>query len=607
MKKFKNDFSLFKYIGQNKFKLICYIVFMTGFYLGNVFSTLLIAQGIEFITFEDWGMAFLYFGISTAVLLLSRLFDVVAEIMYARLVRDISTSLRNDLTKRMFSISSMCFNQNSAGLFVTRITNSPVNAINSLGSMIESLGDLISFSVTIIYIACLNVYMGLMMIGVFVILGLYENVKVRIYAKNLKVQKKEYDNVTSYANEIVRSEKDIKSLNLEGKLKETSVEVYDRVKKAQYKCYATDAKLWNLRTAIVYVCSFLIVWFAFGLKLSGVLATAGLLYVFMNSNDIGAAIWNIGNIIRNFADVKVEAQRIGQVFDESNFPVEKFGNTKIETKDFKGKITFRNVSFGYADVDYNALDDIDSDDVMSKKKKKQQSKPKVEEKNMVVKNLSFCVRPGQTVAFVGRSGSGKSTILSLIAKLYECDKGEVLIDNINVNDLSKETLRENIALVNQFPYIFNATIRENMLMAKKDATDEEIITMLKKASLWDFVSGLKKGLSTVVGENGVKLSGGQRQRLAIARAQLRNSKIIIFDESTSSLDNFAQEEVRKSIDSLQGERTVVIVAHRLSTIKNADVIFFLEKGKIIAKGTFEELYKNVDKFKAMFIAENLEN
>ena len=607
MKKIKNEFALFKYIGYNKFKLIFYIIFMTGFYLCNVISTLLIAQGIEFITLEDWGTAFLYFGISTAVLLFSRLLEVLAEIMYARLVRDISTALRNDLTKRMFSISSMCFNQNSAGLFVTRITNSPVNAINSLGSLIESLGDLISFSVTIIYIACLNVYMGLMMIGVFIILALFENFKVRIYAKNQKVQKKEYDNVTSYSNEIVRSEKDIKSLNLEGKLKETSVEVYDKVKNAQYKCYSTDAKLWNLRTAIVFVCSFLIVWFAFSLKLSGVLATAGLLYVFMNCNDIGGAVWNIGNIIRNLADVKVEAQRIGQVFDEKNFPTEKFGKTRIETKDFKGKITFKNVSFGYAEMDYDSLDEIDRDNVMNKKKRKIQPKKKEEVKNMVVKNLSFCVRPGQTVAFVGRSGSGKSTILSLIPKLYECDKGEVLIDNVNVKELSKETLRENIALVNQFPYIFNATIRENMLMAKKDATDEEIIAMLKKASLWDFVSGLKKGLSTVVGENGVKLSGGQRQRLAIARALLRNSKIIIFDESTSSLDNFAQEEVRKSIDSLQGERTVVIVAHRLSTIKNADVIFFLEKGKIIAKGTFEELYKNVDKFKAMFIAENLEN
>ena len=162
MKKIKNEFSLFKYIGYNKFKLIFYIIFMTGFYLCNVISTLLIAQGIEFITLEDWGTAFLYFGISTAVLLFSRLLEVLAEIMYARLVRDISTALRNDLTKRMFSISSMCFNQNSAGLFVTRITNSPVNAINSLGSLIESLGDLISFSVTIIYIACLNVYMGLM-------------------------------------------------------------------------------------------------------------------------------------------------------------------------------------------------------------------------------------------------------------------------------------------------------------------------------------------------------------------------------------------------------------------------------------------------------------
>lgn len=600
MKKNKNEFSLFKHLKQNKFKLILYLFLMTTFYVCNVVSTLFIAQGIEFITLEQLGNAFLYFGISSAILLFSRLIEYLAEIMYARLVRDVSTSIRNEITMRIFSINSMCFNQSSAGMFVTRVTTSPTNAIESLSSLVESLGDFISFSVTIIYICCLNFYIGLIMIGVFIILAIFENFKVRIYAKNQKKQKKEYDNITSYSNEIVRSEKDIKSLNLEGKLKETSGKIYDDYKKAQYKCYTTDALMWNIRCAIVFIASFLIVWFAFSLKMSGVLATAGLLYIFMNTDSISVAVWNIGNIVQQFTDVKVESQRMAQIFDPENFPTEKFGNVEIPTEKFKGKITFKNVSFGYNDIDYDSFEEIDNTE--DNKTEKQAE----EKKNMVIKNVSFSIKAGQTVAFVGRSGSGKSTILSLIPKLYECDKGQVLIDGVDVKDLSKSTLRENIALVNQFPYIFNATIRENMLMTKRDATDEEIITMLKKASLWATIKEFKKGLDTVIGENGVKLSGGQRQRLAIARALLMGAKIIIFDESTSSLDNFAQEEVRKSIESIQGKQTVVIVAHRLSTIRNADVIFFLEKGKIIARGTFNELYKNVEKFKNMFIAENLE-
>ena len=149
------------------------------------------------------------------------------------------------------------------------------------------------------------------------------------------------------------------------------------------------------------------------------------------------------------------------------------------------------------------------------------------------------------------------------------------------------------------------TIKENLLLAKDDATDKEIIESLKKASLMDFINTLPKGIDTKVGESGIKLSGGQKQRLAIARALLRKSSIIIFDESTSSLDNFAQEEVKKSIDGLKGKSTIVIVAHRLSTIKNVDKIFFLDSGKIVDSGTFEELFERNDKFKAMFLAENI--
>jgi len=583
---------------QNKFKLIVYIFSMTAFYVMLAISTLFIAQGIGKISSGEWSEALKLFLISSAILILSRGAEYLAENMYAKLVRDVSTSIRNDLTLRIFSISSMCFNQNSAGMFVTRLTSSPNNAIDSLSAIVEDIGNIVSFVVTFVYIACLNFYIGLILAGAVVLLGLFEYVKVKMYSKNKKKQNKEYDNVTSYTNEIVRSEKDIKSLNLEGRLKETSVDVYDKLKNTQFKCYNVDARMWNLRWVIVYIVGLLVVLFAFDLRAQGYLATAGLLYIFMNTDSLGGIAWNIGNIVRQSATMKLEVNRLAQIFDETKFPVEKYGKKEIAFEDFKGKIEFKNVFFSYVDVE---IDDIDEDNKKKKKPKEEQ------QKTQVIKDLSFEILPGQTVAFVGRSGSGKSTILSLIPKLYECDEGNVLIDDVDVKELSKNTLRENIALVNQFPYIFNATIKDNMLMSNKDATDEEIIDALKKSSLWEFVSSLKKGINTIVGENGVKLSGGQRQRLAIARALLKKSKIIIFDESTSSLDNFAQEEVRKSIENLQGDRTVVIVAHRLSTIRNADVIFFLENGRVSSKGTFNSLYRSNEKFKAMFIAENIES
>ena len=149
------------------------------------------------------------------------------------------------------------------------------------------------------------------------------------------------------------------------------------------------------------------------------------------------------------------------------------------------------------------------------------------------------------------------------------------------------------------------TIKENLLLAKQDATDDEINEAITKASLKEFIDTLHKGLDSRIGESGIKLSGGQKQRLAIARALLRNSSIIIFDESTSSLDNFAQEEIKHSIDALKGKSTIIIVAHRLSTIQNVDQIFFLDEGKIVDVGTFEYLFENNIKFKNMFFAENL--
>jgi ABC-type multidrug transport system fused ATPase/permease subunit len=167
-------------------------------------------------------------------------------------------------------------------------------------------------------------------------------------------------------------------------------------------------------------------------------------------------------------------------------------------------------------------------------------------------------------------------------------------------------MRKSISLVNQFPYIFDMSIKENLLLAKKDATDEEINEAIEKSSLGEFVGSLKDGINTKVGESGIKLSGGQRQRLAIARAILRKSPIIIFDESTSSLDNFAQENIKHTIDSMKGKSTIIIVAHRLSTIQKVDKIFFLEDGKIEATGTFDELFDTNKKFKDMFFAENIE-
>ena len=409
------------------------------------------------------------------------------------------------------------------------------------------------------------------------------------------------DKIYSLTTEIVRSEKDIKSLGLEDKLSEISKKYYDDYKKATYTFEVKDMNMWALRNVIIEVCGILLLILGAYMIDISILTLASFMIIYSNNGNLISFVWSIGKIRDIFLEVNVASSRMFSLFDNNEYVCEKFGD--IHLGNVKGSIEFRNVAYSF--VEYEQADD---DIFLTEKELKAQKnkKKKVESVNKIFDKLSFKIEPNTTVAFVGRSGSGKSTILNLMSKMFEVDSGEVLIDGVNINELDKETLRNSISLVNQFPYIFDMTIKDNLLLAKKDATNKEIADAIEKASLTDFISSLKKGIDTKVGESGIKLSGGQKQRLAIARALLRNSPIIIFDESTSSLDNFAQENIKQTIDSLKGKSTIVIVAHRLSTIRNVDKIYFLDNGKIEDVGTFDELFENNVKFKNMFYADNLQ-
>lgn len=207
----------------------------------------------------------------------------------------------------------------------------------------------------------------------------------------------------------------------------------------------------------------------------------------------------------------------------------------------------------------------------------------------VLKTINLEAKSGTTVALVGNSGGGKSTIVNLIPRFYDITKGSITIDGTDIRDLTLESLRDKIAVVFQDNFLFSGTIRDNILLGKADATDEEIQTALKMAFLDDFVATLEKGLDTDIGERGTLLSGGQRQRLAIARAFIKNAPVVILDEATSALDNKAEAVVQKAIDNLMQDRTVFVIAHRLSTVQNADKIVVINDGEIVEEGRHSEL------------------
>ena len=217
-----------------------------------------------------------------------------------------------------------------------------------------------------------------------------------------------------------------------------------------------------------------------------------------------------------------------------------------------------------------------------------------EKDHPVLKNVNLKIKKGETVAFVGNSGGGKTTIASILPRFYDLEPkngGKILIDGVDIKDIELNSLRDNISVVFQDNFLFDGSIRENILLGNENATDEQVQRAVKMACLDEFVSTLDKGLDTQIGERGVLLSGGQKQRIAIARAFLKNAPIVILDEATSALDNKSEAVVQQAIDNLMQDRTVLVIAHRLSTVRNADQIVVVNYGEIVESGTHEELLK----------------
>ena len=246
---------------------------------------------------------------------------------------------------------------------------------------------------------------------------------------------------------------------------------------------------------------------------------------------------------------------------------EELDDGEFEIDDVKGEIIFDNVSFGYKNSDLAGED------------------------KLVISDLSLNVQAGRTVALVGPSGGGKSTLCNLSPRFYNVNSGSITLDGVDIRDFKLQSLRKNIGIVSQSVFLFDGTIRDNIAYGNLDASEEEIIDAAKKANIHDYIMTLENGYSTHVGERGVKLSGGQRQRVAIARVFLKNPKLLILDEATSALDNATEMMIQESLEELSRGRTVIVVAHRLSTIKNADLIVVIGKEGIMEKGTHEELIK----------------
>lgn len=486
---------------------------------------------------------------------------------YRRIYQKTLINIQKSLAKEILNLEIAEIDKNSSGLFIDRL-NKDTQDIAGLfmeytywiSYIITNVGVLFTVFVLNKY---LFVYALISSIVVFII-NRKRITKQYEVQKELKVLQESKTGLTS---ELVRGIRDIKVLNANNTiLKQINEKIEETTKK--------EVKIINIRNFYNYIenntraisdLGFIIIGCFLYNKTLLTIPTFVIIYNYQSKiKNLLTGIVQLSEYNKKFS---VSANRVFEVIDNVKFKKEKFGN--VEIKKLDGNIIFENVSFGY-------------------------------DKTKIINDMSFEIKPNERVAFVGKSGAGKTTIFSLITRLYKSNKGKILLDGNNINDLTCSTIRDNMSIITQNPYIFNFSIKENLLMAKENATMKEIREACKMACIDDYIMSLPDKYNTMVGENGVILSGGQKQRIAIARALLMKTEIILFDEATSALDNETQSKIQEAINNLKGEYTILIVAHRLSTIIDSDRIFVVEDGKIVDSGSHRELLKKSEIYKNLY-------
>lgn len=455
-----------------------------------------------------------------------------------------------------------------SGVIIERVNSDCSKLSDGIPAIIENLSEIVSNLGIIITIFFLNKLIFLYMLCGSIIIFMFKRVRIKKWFEYDKNRRKASEKSTSFICEMIRGIRDIKVLNAN---KSFLDEVDKRIveKNTVYYKGQRILRLFDLITGTIMDMLDLILIFLGILLLKQDLVTiTAFVTIYLYRHQVYNLFNAYSRLQEYMKDFELSSTRVFDVIDGNKYERESFGDKVI--KKANGNFEFRNVNFKYRDG--------------------------IE----VIKDLSFKVDANTTVAFVGKSGAGKTTIFNLLAKLYDIDSGEILIDNININDLTEDSIRGNMTIINQNPYIFNLSIKDNLQICSPKATKKDMIEACKTANLHDFIMSLPDGYDTIVGEGGITLSGGQRQRLAIARALIQKTEIILFDEATSALDNETQDEIQKAIDNMKNKYTILIIAHRFSTVINSDKILYMENGSIKAEGTHNELLKNCKGYKELY-------
>ena len=486
---------------------------------------------------------------------------------------NVENDMRRDLFSHLQTLSFGYYDHTNTGHMMSRMTNDlfmiaevahhcPEDVLISVATLIGAY----------VVMFCYSVPMALISIIPMPFLILWGVTLGRRQKRVFREVRSHLADVNANVENSVQGIREVKSFTSEtfqGKLFSRSNEDLRKSKKHQYDVMATYHTgmgwLRNLYYFTTVVGGAILIY-------KGIIQSYDLVAFLLYVSVVLEPIDRLINFVEQLSQGIAAFERFTEVMDEKPAITDKNDASELSVKN--GDISYRNVRFTYDSKDGEVIGDI-----------------------------SFDVKGGTTVAIVGDSGAGKTTTASLLPRFYEIDSGSITIDGQDIRDVTQASLRKNIGFVQQNVFLFDSDIRENLRYGKIDATDEEMYEALDAANLGDFVRSLPDGLSTLVGEHGTRLSGGQKQRISIARVFLKNPPILIFDEATSSLDNESEKLIQEAFDRLSVGRTAIVIAHRLTTIKNADNIIVLDKGRVIETGTHKDLMARGGRYSALYRAD----
>lgn len=572
MKLLKKWIPIIKLIKEDKWKLIVsgILIFLCG--LTGIFTGYLNGAAVEAITNSNISLAIMYLIMYFFIgVLIGTILSGLANSMLLKIESKLTRTLGFNTYKKALNLPAIAFEEMSSGEIINRITNDADSLSFTFGKMINMISSIVTALVILVYVFFNSWIVGLILIIFLIILYFIIKKYTPLLKDAHKERKTTQDSFTSLANESIRGIREIKTLGIKEQLIINAKKSIDNIFKVSKKEIDLETRF-NIVVSLlkevlevgVFIICIILLYYK-QITLTFFIAMTYYIYRYM---------WFIeclNDFTETYQKVSVSLDRVNEILENQKFNDVVFGNTNINN--MKGIIKFNDVSFSYPN----------------------------EEK--VLDDFNLIIEPNKKIAIVGASGQGKSTLFNLITRLFDANAGTISIDDVNILDISEECLRKNVSIIRQEPFIFNRTILENFKIIDENIKLKDVKKYVKEAYLDEYIESLPKKYDTLLGEGGVNLSGGQKQRLAIARTLAKNSKIILFDEATSALDNNSQEFIKKSIDNLVKNHTVVIVAHRLSTIIDADVIYVIDKGRVIASGTHNQLLTSCDYYKDLYKSE----